>query len=58
MPAINTWLFEGMIDSDETLDCTPVLPADEELPACGLLGIEAVLVLMWLRRRRFRKALV
>ncbi len=47
-----------MVDSDETLDCTPVLPSEENLPNCGLLGIEAALVLMWLRRRRFRKALV
>jgi hypothetical protein len=41
-----------VVDSDETLDCTPLLPGEESEPACGLLGIEA---LPLLRRRRSRK---
>jgi hypothetical protein len=52
---INDWLFEGVVDSDETLDCTPLLPGEESEPACGLLGIEALPLLWLLRRRRSRK---
>ena len=52
---INDWLFEGMVDSDETLACTPgLVPAP---PACGF-GPELIVLmpgLMWWHRRRLRK---
>jgi len=52
---INDWLLEGMVDTDETLTCTPGLVPNP--PACGF-GPELVLVLpglMWLHRRRLRR---
>jgi hypothetical protein len=49
---INDWLLEGLIDNDETLECTPgPIPS---VPACGL-GPELLFLmpgLMWLHRRR------
>jgi hypothetical protein len=53
---INTWQFEGMVDSDETLSCTPGLVPNP--PACGF-GPELIVLmpgLMWWHRRRLRKA--
>jgi len=53
---INDWLFEGMVDTDETLACTPsVVPSP---PDCGF-GPELLLVLpglLFVQRRRMRKA--
>lgn len=52
---INDWLFEGMKDDDETLVCSPELPAPP--PACAF-GPELLVVLpglMWLHRRRLQK---
>jgi hypothetical protein len=52
----NLWLLEGMVDSDEVLKCTPDLVPNP--PACGF-GPELMLVmpgLMWLHRRRLKKA--
>jgi hypothetical protein len=54
---INTWLFEGVVDDDETLVCTPELPPGVP-PACGL-GPELMLVLpglFWWHRRRLHRA--
>ncbi len=52
---INTWLLEGMSDSDETLSCTPgLVPAP---PDCGF-GPELLLILpglMVFHRRRLRR---
>jgi len=51
----NDWLLEGMVDSNETLACTPGLVPNP--PACGF-GPELVVImpaLMWLHRRRLRK---
>lgn len=51
----NDWLFEGMVDSDETLACTPGLVPNP--PACGF-GPELLLVLPGLlvaHRRRLRR---
>jgi hypothetical protein len=52
---INDWLLEGLVDSDETLSCTPgIVPAP---PDCGF-GPELVLLLpglMWMHRRRLKK---
>jgi len=53
---INDWLLEGMVDSDETLACTPALVAAP--PPCGF-GPELVVVmpgLLWWYRRRQRTA--
>jgi hypothetical protein len=52
---INDWLLEGMVDSNETLACTPGLVPNP--PACGF-GPELIVLmpgLMWLHRRRLRK---
>ncbi|MGH0030092.1 MAG: DUF7467 domain-containing protein [Myxococcota bacterium] len=52
---INDWLFEGMVDSDETLECTPGLVPNP--PSCGF-GPELIVLmpgLMWWHRRRLRK---
>jgi hypothetical protein len=50
----NDWLLEGMVDSDETLSCTPGLVSN---PPCGF-GPELILVLpallVW-HRRNLRK---
>jgi hypothetical protein len=50
----NDWLLEGMVDSDETLSCTPGLVSN---PPCGF-GPELLLVLpgllVW-HRRKLRK---
>jgi hypothetical protein len=51
----NDWLLEGMVDSNETLSCTPGLVPNP--PACGF-GPELIVVmpgLLWLHRRRLRK---
>jgi len=52
---MNTWLLEGMVDSDEELACTPGLVPSP--PACGF-GPELIVVmpgLLWWYRRRLRK---
>jgi len=51
---INDWVLEGMVDSDETLNCTPAEIAAPGGGSCGI-GVELLLVLpglMWLQRRR------
>jgi hypothetical protein len=51
----NDWLLEGMVDNNETLECTPGLVPNP--PACGF-GPEMLLVmpgLFWLYRRQLRK---
>jgi hypothetical protein len=53
---INDWLLEGLVDTNETLNCTPDLVAAP--PSCGL-GPELIVLmpgLLWLHRRRLRKA--
>lgn len=53
---INDWLLEGMVDTDETLECTPGLPPGVP-PSCGF-GPELLFLmpgLFWLHRRRMRK---
>jgi hypothetical protein len=52
---INDWLLEGMVDSNETLACTPGLVPNP--PDCGIGPELFVLMpgLMWLHRRRLRK---
>jgi hypothetical protein len=52
---INDWLLEGMVDSNETLSCTPGVVGAP--PDCGF-GPELMVVLpglMWLHRRRLRR---
>lgn len=52
---INDWLLEGMVDSDETLACTPGVVGAP--PDCGF-GPELMVVLpglMWMHRRRMRR---
>jgi len=52
---INDWLLEGMVDTDETLACTPGVVAPP--PDCGF-GPSLLLVLpglMWIHRRRLRR---
>lgn len=52
---INDWLLEGMVDTDETLSCTPGLVPNP--PACGF-GPELIVLmpgLMWFHRRKLRK---
>lgn len=52
---VNDWLFEGMVDDDEVLSCTPGLVPNP--PACGF-GPELIVLmpgLMWWHRRRLRK---
>jgi uncharacterized repeat protein (TIGR01451 family) len=51
----NDWLLEGMVDSNETLACTPGLVPQP--PSCGF-GPELMLVmpgLFWLYRRRLKQ---
>jgi hypothetical protein len=52
---INDWLLEGMVDTNETLECTPGLVPNP--PDCGIGPELFVLMpgLMWLHRRRLRK---
>jgi hypothetical protein len=52
---INDWLLEGIVDTDESLACTPGLVPS--VPPCGF-GPELLFVmpgLLWLHRRRLRK---
>jgi hypothetical protein len=52
---IDDWLLEGMVDTDETLECTPGLVPSP--PTCGF-GPELMFVmpgLWWLHRRRLRR---
>ncbi len=52
----NDWLLEGMVDTDETLSCTPGLVPNP--PACGF-GPELMFLLpglLWWHRRRLQKA--
>ncbi|MEM7413706.1 MAG: hypothetical protein AAF430_25980 [Myxococcota bacterium] len=51
---INTWGLEGMVDTDETLSCTPTLVPNP--PVCGF-GPELALLLpglLWWQRRRLQ----
>ncbi len=52
---INDWLLEGMVDDDETLECTPGAIAVP--PACGIGPVLALVMplLMWWHRRRLRQ---
>jgi len=53
---MNDWILEGMADDDESLVCTPTITVPDE--ECGF-GPELVVILpglMWLHRRRQRRA--